>query len=101
MPILKASIKHNRQTKRRTVYNSRLRARLQKAVKAFNKHITAADKKAATAALPKIKKVIDKATKKKILKPGNASRKISRLTKKLNKLITAKKKNVKTAKKST
>jgi small subunit ribosomal protein S20 len=98
MPILKASIKHNRQTKRRTEYNSRLRERVRKAIKAFNKHVTGGDKKSAKAALPKIAKVVDKAVKKKILKPGNASRKISRLTKKLNALTA--KKNVKTAKKS-
>lgn len=98
MPILKASVKHNRQAKRRTVYNDRLRERMKRAIKSFNKLVSAGDKKGAKLALPKIAKVVDKATKKKILKPGNASRKISRLTLKLNKLTATK--NVKTAKKS-
>ncbi len=99
MANLKASKKHNRQTKTRTEYNNRIRNRVKKAVKGFEKFIAAADVKNAKKDLPKVTKIIDKAVTKKILKPGSASRKISRLTVKLNKLITAAK-NVKTAKKS-
>lgn len=99
MANLKASKKHNRQTKSRTEYNSRIRNRVKKAIKGFEKSVTALDVKSAQKDLPKVTKILDKAVTKKILKPGNASRKISRLTVKLNKLITAAK-DVKTAKKS-
>ncbi len=99
MANLKASKKHIRQTKRRTVYNSRLRNRVKKAVKAFETLITNEDYKKAKLELPKIAKVLDKAAKKSVLKKETVSRKISRLTVKLNKRITAAK-NVKTAKKS-
>jgi len=99
MANLKASIKDIRKTKRRTVYNNRLRVRIKKALKTFNTYITSQDFKKAQAVLPKLTKILDKASNKKVLKRKTSSRKISKLTKKLNTLKTAK--NVKNTKKST
>ena len=99
MANLKASQKHMRQTKRRTAYNDRIRNRVKRAVKSFNILITNEDVKGAKRDLPKVSKVIAKAAQKNVIEDGTASRNISRLTQKLNKLITASK-NVKTAKKS-
>lgn len=96
MPNLKTSIKDLRQNKRRKVFNNRLRNRIKKSVKKQSSLLNE-DVKDAQKNLKNVYKVLDKATRKNIIKKGKASRIKSRLTKKLNKLSQN---NVKTAKKS-
>ncbi|KKP54696.1 30S ribosomal protein S20 [candidate division WS6 bacterium RIFOXYD1_FULL_33_8] len=86
MPNLKTSIKDLRQTKRRTVYNDRLRKRIKKSVKRFQDQITAGEKDGAEKSLKQTFKVLDKASKKHVINKGRASRKRSRLAIQLNKL---------------
>ncbi|HVX93193.1 MAG TPA: 30S ribosomal protein S20 [Candidatus Dojkabacteria bacterium] len=97
MPNIKASIKDLRKTGRKSTYNDRLRNRIKRAVKSFSDLLKQNNPEKAAKLLPNINKVLDKAAKKNVIKKENASRKISRLTKNLNK-ITAN--NVKDTKKS-
>lgn len=97
MANLASSKKDIRRTEKRTAFNDRIRARVKKAVKSFNTFVVEKNVEKAKEMLPRATKVIGKASQKKILKKEAASRKISRLTKKLNILITAT--NVETAKK--
>jgi small subunit ribosomal protein S20 len=96
MPNLKTSIKDLRQTERRTVVNDRLRNRVKRATKRFNTLVEEGKLDDATQALPQVYKVLDKASKKNVIKKGNASRRKSRLADKLNKLAQD---NVNTSKK--
>ncbi len=98
MPNLKTSIKDLRSTKRKTVYNDRLRKRVKKAEKTFKNNIEKKDSGKAEKSLKQAYKVLDKAAKKNVIKKGKASRKKSRLAIQLNKLSID---NVKTTKKST
>ena len=97
MPNLKTSIKDLRSTKRKTVYNDRLRKRIKRAEKNFKDSIKEGDRERAEASLKQTYKVLDKAAKKNVIKKGKASRKKSRLASLLNKLS---KDNVKTTQKS-
>jgi len=97
MPNLQTSIKDLRQTKRRTVYNNRLRNRIKRAVNRFEELLAKNKLEEAEKSLKQIYKVLDKAAKKNVIKEGNASRRKSRLASKLNKLAQD---NVKTSKKS-
>ncbi|KKP66169.1 MAG: 30S ribosomal protein S20 [candidate division WS6 bacterium GW2011_GWE1_34_7] len=98
MPNLKTSIKDLRSTKRKTVYNDRLRKRVKKSTKKFQEYLSTEDKGKAEKSLKQVYKVLDKAAKKNVINKGKASRKKSRLANQLNKLS---KTNVKTTKKST
>ncbi len=98
MPNLKTSKKDLRKTKRRTVYNDRLRKRYKRSIKKFNDLLKAGDKEAAEKNLKHTYKVLDKATKKNVINKGRASRKKSRLATQLNKLSID---NVKTNQEST
>jgi len=97
MPNLQTSIKDLRQTKKRTVYNDRLRNRVRRATKRFDDLLKEEKFNEAEKALEQVYKVLDKASKKNVIKKGNASRRKSRLASKLNKLAQD---NVNTAKKS-
>ena len=97
MPNLKTSIKDLRSTKRKTVYNDRLRKRIKRSEKNFKDSIKEGDRERAEAYLKQTYKVLDKAAKKNVIKKGKASRKKSRLASQLNKLS---KDNVKTTQKS-
>ncbi|MCK9368774.1 30S ribosomal protein S20 [Candidatus Dojkabacteria bacterium] len=97
MPQIQSSKKDLRRTAKRNVINERLRNRVKKAVKKFNEYIKEENIDKAKEVLTNTVKVLDKSAQKKVIKKGNASRKVSRLNKKLNKLITAK--NVKASKK--
>jgi len=96
MPNLKTSIKDLRSTKRKTVYNDRLRKRVKKSVKKFNDTLKNGDNGKAKEVLKNVYKVLDKAAKKNVINKGKASRKKSRLAVQLNKLS---KDNVKTTQK--
>ncbi len=96
MPNLKTSIKDLRSTKRKTVFNDRLRKRVKRAEKSFRDSIKDGNKEKAQKTLHHTYKVLDKAAKKNVIKKGNASRKKSKLANQLNKLS---KDNVKTTQK--
>ncbi|MCK9415282.1 MAG: 30S ribosomal protein S20 [Candidatus Dojkabacteria bacterium] len=96
MPNLQTSIKDLRQTKKRTVYNDRLRNRVKRATKRFEDLLKEEKFNEAEKALEQVYKVLDKTAKKNVIKKGNASRKKSRLASKLNKLAQD---NVDTSKK--
>ncbi len=98
MPNLKTSIKDLRSTKRKTVYNDRLRKRVKKSIKNFNNALNIGDKNKVEKVLKNTYKVLDKAAKKNVINKGKASRKKSRLAVQLNKLS---KDNVKTTQKGT
>jgi small subunit ribosomal protein S20 len=97
MPNLQTSIKDLRQTKKRTVYNNRLRNRVKRATKRFETLLEEEKYEDAESALQQTYKVLDKAAKKNVIKEGNASRRKSRLASKLNTKIAQN--NVNTAKK--
>ncbi len=86
MPNLKTSIKDLRSTKRKTVFNDRLRNRVKKSVKNIKDDLNKGETKKAADALKKAYKVIDKAAKKNVISKGKASRKKSRLAAQINKL---------------
>jgi small subunit ribosomal protein S20 len=96
MPNLPTSIKDLRQTKKRTVYNDRLRNRIKRAVRRYEDLLKEEKPEEAEKALEQVYKVLDKAAKKNVIKEGNASRRKSRLASKLNKLAQD---NVNTSKK--
>lgn len=97
MPNLQTSVKDLRQTKKRTIYNNRLRNRIKRATKRFDTLIEEEKYEEAEKMLPQVYKVLDKATKKNVIKKGNASRRKSRLASKLNNKIAQN--NVNTSKK--
>jgi ribosomal protein S20 len=97
MPNLTTSIKDLRQTKKRTVYNDRLRNRIKRAVRRFEDLIKEEKLDDAQKALEQVYKVLDKAAKKNVIKEGNANRRKSQFASKLNKLAQN---NVNTSKKS-
>ncbi len=85
MPNLKASIKDNRKSQRRTEKNLRMKRRYKNAIKEFQTHLKNEDFENAKKSLSKAYELVDKAAKTKLLKKQTASRKKSRLTKLLNK----------------
>jgi len=96
MPNLKTSIKDLRSSKRKTVFNDRLRNRVKKSVKNIKDSVKKGDNKKAQESLKNAYKVLDKAAKKNVISKGSASRKKSRLAIQINKLS---KDNVKTTQK--
>jgi len=97
MANIKAAIKSIRQTKKRTLANKRMKARMRRAVRRFEDFMSEGEYERANAQLPKIYKLYDKAAKSGIIKKNTSARKKSRLMKQYN-TATA---NVKTAKRST
>ncbi len=97
MPNLRTSIKDLRQSKKKAVFNSRIKNRVKKATKRFNSLVSEGKIDEAKQVLPQVYKVLDKASKKNVIKKGNASRNRSRLAAKLNKLAQD---NVNTSEKS-
>ncbi len=83
MPITKGAEKANRQSKRKRVYNIRRKNVLTDVVKSVNKAIEAKDAKKAESLLPQAYKAIDKAAKRGVIKDNTASRKKSRLAKRV------------------
>lgn len=97
MPNLKTSIKDLRKNKRRHIVNDRTRGRLKRVIKKHKKLISDQNIAEIEKNLKNVYKVLDKSTKKNVIKRGKADRLKSRLTKQLNKLS---KDNVETSKKS-
>jgi small subunit ribosomal protein S20 len=98
MPNLKASIKDYRNSQKKKENNLRMKRRYKTATKEFQKNLETGEVENAKKSLSKTFKLLDKAAKTKLLKKNTASRKKSRLTKSLNKVINTTAKNVKTTK---
>lgn len=86
MPIKKASSKHWRQTKKRTIHNKKVKGSLKFLIKKSRKLIEAKKKDEAKEEIRKAIIALDKAAQKGIIKKNNAARKKSRLMKRLNSL---------------
>ena len=86
MPIQRAAFKSVRKDKKRRVRNLRVTSELKTITKRFNSLITVKKVSEAKEALKSLIASIDKAASKGIIHKNTASRKISRLTKTLNKL---------------
>ncbi|RJO58886.1 30S ribosomal protein S20 [Candidatus Parcubacteria bacterium] len=85
MPIKKASIKHARQTIKRTAANRQLKNELQAELKKARKLIVGGKKDEAKTQILKVAKLLDKGARKNIISKNTAARKKSRLARALNK----------------
>ncbi len=86
MPIKKAGFKVVRQIKRRRIRNLKITSDLKTKIKKFETLITEKNKEEAISTFSKLISKIDKAKSKGILRKNTASRKKSRLAKKLARL---------------
>lgn len=85
MPRRKTSIKQQRKDKKRHLRNLRVKQGLKKALKKFQALVSANNLNEAKAFLGKVFAQLDKAAKKRIIRPQTANRKKSRLARRLNK----------------
>jgi small subunit ribosomal protein S20 len=86
MPIKQAAFKSLRQSKKREIINLEKKATIKKTLKAIKKDIVKNNKAAALKAIAKAYAVLDKAAKRGTIHKKTASRKKSRLMKKINNL---------------
>tara|TARA_B100001540_G_C15173957_1_gene358910 strand:- start:140 stop:400 length:261 start_codon:yes stop_codon:yes gene_type:complete len=86
MANTKSAIKTNRRVKRQTLVNRSRRSKYKAAIKKINSLIEKKDKKEALKFLPKLNSQLMRVAKTGIIKKKNASRNISRITKKINSL---------------
>ena len=86
MANTKSAIKTIRRIARQTLINKSRKTRFKKAIKKMNLLIEKKDKKEAQSFLPKFNSELMKIAKTGIIKKQNASRNISRFTKKINNL---------------
>ena len=86
MANTKSAIKRIRRISRQTTVNKSRKSRFRSAIKKMNLILDKKDKKEALAFLPKLNSELMKIAKTGVLKKQNASRNISRITKKINSL---------------
>ena len=86
MANTKSAIKRIRRISRQTVVNKSRKSKLKNAIKKMNLFLGSKKKKEALAFLPKLNSELMKIAKTGIVKKQNASRNISRITKKINAL---------------
>ena len=86
MANTKSAIKTIRKNTRETLINKSLKSRFRTAIKKMNTLIEKKNKKDALSYLPKLNSELMKIAKTGIIKKGNATRNLSRLTKKINSL---------------
>ena len=86
MANTKSAIKTNRRTIRQTIVNKSRKSRYRNAIKKISLLIEKKDKKAALSYLPKLNSELMKIAKTGIIKKQNASRNVSRITKRINSL---------------
>lgn len=84
MPITSSAKKALRSSKTKRTFNLHRKDEMQDVVKEYKKLVLAKKDKEANALIPKLQKAIDKAEKRGIIKKNTASRKKSRLMKKLS-----------------
>ena len=86
MANTKSAIKTNRRILRQTLINKSRKSRYKNAIKKINSLIEKKDKKAALSYLPKLNSELMKIAKTGVIKKQNASRNVSRITKRINSL---------------
>ena len=86
MANTKSAIKRIRRISRQTTVNKSRKSRFRSAIKKMNLILDKKDKKEALAFLPKLNSELMKIAKTGVIKKLNASRNISRITKKINSL---------------
>ena len=86
MANTKSAIKTNRRIKRQTLINRSRKSRFKTAIKKINLLIEKKDKKGALDFLPKLNSELMKIAKTGVIKKQNASRNVSRITKRINSL---------------
>ena len=86
MANTKSAIKTIRRIKRQSLVNKSRKSRYKSAIKKINLLIEKKDKKAALNYLPKLNSELMKVAKTGIIKKQNASRNVSRITKRINSL---------------
>jgi len=86
MANTKSAIKRIRRISRQTTVNKSRKSRFRNAIKKMNSIIEEKNKKDALAFLPKLNSELMKIAKTGIIKRQNASRNVSRITKKINSL---------------
>ena len=86
MANTKSAIKTNRRVKRQTLVNKSRKSIYRTAIKKINLLIEKKDKKAALNFLPKLNSELMKIAKTGVVKRQNASRNVSRITKRINSL---------------
>ena len=86
MANTKSAIKRIRRISRQTTVNKSRKSRFRNAIKKMNSIIEEKNKKDALAFLPKLNSELMKIAKTGIIKKENASRNLSRITKKINSL---------------
>ena len=86
MANTKSAIKRIRRISRQTTVNKSRKSRFRSAIKKMNLILDKKDKKEAIAFLPKLNSELMKIAKTGVIKKQNASRNISRITKKINSL---------------
>ena len=86
MANTKSAIKTTRRILRQTAVNKLRKSKFRNAIKKMNILINSKKKKEALAFLPKLNSELMKVAKTKIIKKQNASRNVSRITRKINSL---------------
>ena len=86
MANTKSAIKRVRKISRQTAVNKSRKSRFRLALKKMNSIIEKKDKKEAMAFLPKLNSELIKIAKTGVIKKKNASRNVSRITRKINSL---------------
>ncbi len=86
MANTKSAIKTNRRIQRQTLVNKSRKSRYKSAIKKINLMIEKKDKKGALSFLPKLNSELMKIAKTGVIKKQNASRNVSRITKRINSL---------------
>tara|TARA_Y100000590_G_C15661948_1_gene993017 strand:- start:125 stop:385 length:261 start_codon:yes stop_codon:yes gene_type:complete len=86
MPNTKSAIKTTRRIERQTRVNKSRKSRYRNALKKINSMIESKKKKEALSFLPKLNSELMKMAKTGVIKKRNASRNVSRITKKINSL---------------
>jgi|TARA_B100001079_G_scaffold77390_1_gene66561 small subunit ribosomal protein S20 len=84
MANIKSAIKTVRRISKQTLVNRSRKSRFRNAIKKMNAILDTKNKKEALEYLPKLNAELMKVAKTKIIKRQNASRNISRITKKIN-----------------
>jgi small subunit ribosomal protein S20 len=85
MPITDSAKKALRGSKKKRVFNMRRKDALNSVSKEYKKLVAGGKKEEASKLLPKLQQAIDKASKRGVIKKNTASRKKSRLMKKITK----------------
>ena len=86
MANTKSAIKTNRRIQRQSIVNKARKSRYRNAIKKINLLIEKKDKKGALVYLPKLNSELMRIAKTGVVKKQNASRNVSRITKRINSL---------------